>query len=477
MPQFVNREQELAELDALAAAPGAQLIMMYGRRRIGKTTLITHWARQTGLPMFYWVAKRDPRDLLLANFGRAVYTWQHGDGADIDIRPRDWEQAFKMLRQAIGDRRSIIILDELPYALQQDSGLGSHLQAAWDHLFQDSQAIIVLSGSHIGMLTDLTQYQSPLYGRLTAQFPLYPFRFGEIEAFLPNYDSFQQLAVYALLGGVPAYLERWRDAQPLKANVERLFLQRTGWFRNEPQILINDLTERETSNYEAILKAIAAGHHERQAIASYAFVKSTALSHYLPRLLELRFIERRIPVTTPLADLKTSRKTRYYLRDHFLRFYYRFIDPNLHLLDGGLPHRLWQMIEDNFRAFVALTFEEVCLDLLVAQAQKGSLPFAPDNVGSHWSKSVQIDAAAINWRDKQLLLGECKWGDRPVSRQVLTDLLAVKSPKVLADLPDGGAGWTVHHILFGRHGFTAAATELADSQQVRLLTLPQMVGR
>lgn len=92
MPQFVNREQELAELDALAAAPGAQLIMMYGRRRIGKKTLLTHWARQTGLPMFYWVAKRDPRDLLLANFGRAVYTWQYGDGADMDIRPRDWEQ-------------------------------------------------------------------------------------------------------------------------------------------------------------------------------------------------------------------------------------------------------------------------------------------------------------------------------------------------------------------------------------------------
>lgn len=474
IPNFVNRQQELAELDNLIQQPGAQLIMMYGRRRVGKTTLLTHWAERAGLPTFYWVAKRDPRDLLLANLARALCAWQHGSDADLTIQPRDWEQLFKMLAQAVGDRRTIIILDELPYALQQDSGLGSHIQAAWDHLFKESQAILVLSGSHIGMLTNLIQYQAPLYGRLTAQLPLYPLRFSEIQPFLPRYDSWQRLAVYALLGGVPAYLERWRDSEPLKANVERLFLQRTGWFRNEPQILVSDLTERETVNYEAILKVIAAGHHEREVIARYAALKSTALSHYLPRLLDLRFVERRIPATVPLADLKTSRKTRYYLRDPFLRFYYRFIDPNLYLLDGGLSRRLWQMIEDNFHAFVALTFEEVCLNWLVRQAQRGRLPFAADNVGAHWSKTVQVDAMAINWREKQLLLGECKWGDAPVSRSVLRELLEVKTAKVLAELPDGGADWQVHYALFGRQAFTAATEELAAQRGVQLIALPQI---
>jgi len=474
MGEFVNRQQELAMLDDLIQQPGAQLIMLYGRRRIGKTTLLTHWAKQTGLPTFYWVGKRDPRELLLGNLARAIYGWQYGGDADLTIQPRDWEQAFKMLAEAVGDRRAIVILDELPYALQQDSGLGSHLQAAWDHFFKESQAILILSGSHIGMLTDLIQYQAPLYGRLTAQFPLYPLRFGDIHPFLPHYDSYQRLAVYTVLGGVPAYLERWRDHEPLKANVERLFLQRTGWFRNEPQVLISDLTERETVNYEAILKVIAAGHHEREAIASYSAIKSTSLSHYLPRLLDLRFVERRIPATVPLAELKTSRKTRYYLRDHFLRFYYRFIDPNLHLLDGGLPHRLWQMIEDNFRSFVALTFEEICLDWMIGQAQAGKLPFAADNVGAHWSKTVQVDVVAINWRERQLLLGECKWGDAPVGRRVLTELMANKTPKVLADLPDGGAGWTVHYALFARQAFTAATETLAADHGVLLLTLPQI---
>ncbi len=474
MSQFINRHHELALLDNLIQQPGAHLIMLYGRRRIGKTTLITHWARQTSLPTFYWVAKRDPRDLLLGNLGRAIYAWQHGGESDVAIQPRDWEQAFKMLDAAVGNRRAIVILDELPYALQQDSGLGSHLQAAWDHLFKESQIILILSDSHIGMLTDLIQYQSPLYGRLTAQFPLHPLRFADCQAFLPRYDSWQRLAIYAILGGVPAYLERWRDSESLKANVERLFLQRTGWFRNEPQVLVSDLTERETVNYEAILKVIAAGHHEREAIASYAALKSTALSHYLPRLIELQFVERRIPATVPLAELKTSRKTRYYLRDPFLRFYYRFIDPNLHLLYGGLPHRLWQMIEDNFRAFVALTFEEICLAWLVTQAQREKLPFAADNVGAHWSKTVQVDVAAINWRERQLLLGECKWGDALVSRSVLAELIEVKTSKVLADLPDGGDGWTVHYALFARQAFTGAAHSLAAQHGVRLLTLPEI---
>ena len=476
MAQFINRQQELQTLDELIQEPGAQLIMLYGRRRVGKTTLLTHWARQTGLPVFYWVAKRDPRELLLANLARAIYAWQHNADVDIPIQPQDWEQVFKMLAQAAGDRQAIVILDELPYALQQDSGLGSHLQAAWDHLFKDRRAILILSGSHIGMLTDLIRYQAPLYGRLTAQFPLYPLRFADISAFLPRYDVQQRLAVFAILGGVPAYLERWQDNLSLKENVERLFLKRTGWFRNEPQVLISDLTERETVNYEAILKTIAAGHHDRESIAAHAAIKNTALSHYLPRLMDLQFVERRIPATVPLKELKTSRRSRYYLRDPFLRFYYRFIDPNLHLIDGGLPNRLWQMIEDNFRAFVALTFEALCLEWLVHQAQNNKLPFVPDNVGSHWSKTVQVDAVAINWREKQVLLGECKWGDQTVSRQQLTELIVEKTPRLLADLPDGGAEWTVHYLFFARRAFSQAAQVLAGEHKVQLITLSQILS-
>ena len=478
MVEFINRQSEIQILDNLLQADTAQFVMLFGRRRIGKTRLMTHWSRQTTLPTLYWVAKRDPKEALMTNLAQTIYAWQNDlDYTDIEIRPSSWEAVFRMLAQAIGDQKVIVILDELPYALQQDAGLGSHLQAAWDHLFKDSKALLFLSGSHIGMLTDLTTYQAPLYGRLTHQFPLYPFAFKEITPFLPNYDTEKRLAVYAILGGVPAYLERWDDTQSISQNVTSLFLQRTGWFRNEPFVLISDLTQRETTSYEAIVQAIADGRHRRDNIAAYAAIPSTSLSHYLARLIELQFVERRVPATVPLAQIKTSRQSRYHLRDPFLRFYYRFINPNLHLIERGLSHRLWQMMSDNLRAFVAYTFEELCRNWVLQQAQQGTqLPFPPDNIGSHWSKTVQVDVVAIAWREKQLLLGECKWGDSAVSRQVITELIEKKTPKLLQSLPDKGAGWEVHYAFFGRHSFTTAAKEAGTAVGAMFITLVDIIN-
>jgi AAA+ ATPase superfamily predicted ATPase len=462
-------------LDRFAGRAGAQFVAVYGRRRVGKTTLLTTWADRSGLPTLYWVAKRDPKETLIANLAQTIYAWERGlDQVDVDIRPVSWEAVLRMLAQAVGERRAIVILDELPYAMEQDAGLGSHIQAAWDHLFKDSQVLLFLSGSHIGMMTDLMAYQAPLYGRLTAQLPVLPLSFAHIREFLPRYDVQRRLAVYAVLGGVPAYLERWDDHDTLAGNVERLFLQRTGWFRNEPLVLVSDLSRRETANYEAILKAIADGRHSREDIAAFTAIPTSSLSHYLPRLLDLKLIERRVPATTPLAQIKTSKQSRYYLRDPFLRFYYRFVDPNLHLIERGLTHRLWQMVEDNFRAFVALTFEEVCYAWALQQAQAGLLPFAPDNVGSHWSRDVQVDVVAVAWRERQILLGECKWGDRPVNRAVVTELVEQKTPKVLRGLPDKGQGWTVHYTFFGRASFTEAAQTEAAAVGARLLNLEQM---
>lgn len=474
MAQFINRRHELRLLDSIVQEPGAQFVMVYGRRRVGKTTLLTHWAKQTGLPMLYWVAKKDPRELLMSNLARAIYGWQYDTDATIPIMPQDWEQVFRMLAQAVGNRHAIVILDELPYALQQDRGLGTHLQAAWDHLFKDTNIRLFLSGSHIGMLTDLIQYQAPLYGRLTAQFPLYPLKFGEIQAFLPEYDAYERLAVYAMMGGVPAYLERWKKAGSLKLNVEQLFLQRTSWFRNEPLVLISDLTDRETFNYEAILKAIAAGHHGRDEIAAAAMLNSTALSHYLPKLEALHLVERRIPATVPPDKMKTSKRSRYYLADPFLRFHYRFIDQNLHLIESGLPQRLWKMIQSHLRAFVALEFENLCREWIIHQAEQEKLPFIPENVGAHWSPQVQVDVVAINWTEKRILLGECKWGDRPVGRQIVAELVESKTPKLLQELPDKGEDWQVQHIFFGRHSFTDAARMEAGRNQAMTRTLAQL---
>ena len=148
-------------------------------------------------------------------------------------------------------------------------------------------------------------------------------------------------------------------------------------------VLVSDLTQRETESYEAILRAIAAGKHARDDISSFAVIPSTSLSHYLTRLIDLGLIERRIPATVPIEKRQTSRLSRYHLRDSYLRFHFRFVDPNLHLIEQGLSSRLWSNMMEQFRAFEAATFEDLCRTWTLAQAQNGQLPFEPEMIGSH----------------------------------------------------------------------------------------------
>jgi AAA+ ATPase superfamily predicted ATPase len=471
MAKFINREREIAVLNKLVAKPHAQFVMVHGRRRVGKTTLLTTWAGQTDLPTFYWVAKRESQAALLANFAQHVWAWEHQqDQPEVDLRPADWDAALTMLAKAIGNRNCIVIIDELPYLLESDPAFASYLQAAWDRRFQNTKSKIFVSGSHVGMMTRLLEYQAPLYGRFTMQLPVQPLAFPDIEKFLPHYDVHKRLAVYSILGGVPAYLERWQSSDSLQANIERLFLQRTGWFRNEPMVLVSDLTQRETESYESILRAIAAGKHTRDDISSTAVIPSTSLSHYLIRLIDLGLIERRIPATVPIEKRQTSRHSRYHLRDSYLRFYYRFVDPNLHLIEQGLSNRLWANMTQQFRAFVAATFEDLCRTWTLAQAQNGRLPFEPEMIGSHWSPDAQVDVVAIDWQSKQILLGEAKWGEGKVGREVVRELIE-KTPKVV---PGSKEDWAVHYVLFAREGFTESAREEAKKFRARLLTLAEM---
>ncbi len=471
MSDFINRDQEIAELNQIAAGPDAQFVMVYGRRRVGKTTLLTTWAARSGLPTFYWVAKREGRTTLMSNLAQHVWAWEHGqDRADVDLRPADWDVALTILAKAVGSRKCIVILDELPYLLESDPSFASYLQAAWDHQFKQTKAKLFLSGSHVGMMTRLLEYQAPLYGRFTTQLPIQPLAFPDIAQFLPGYEVHKRLAVYAVLGGIPAYLERWRSNETLSANIERLFLQRTGWFRNEPMVLVSDLTQRETETYETVLRAIAAGKHTRDDIADTAVISSTSLSHYLTRLIDLGLIERRIPATVPIAKRQTSRQSRYFLRDSYLRFYYRFVDPNLHLIEQGLSRRLWSSTTDQFRAFVAAAFEDLCRTWTLTQAQNGQLPFEPEVIGSHWAADAQVDVVAINWQSKQILLGEAKWGEGKVGREVIRELID-KTPKVA---PEQGAGWQIHYAFFAREGFTEPAQTEAKKYASILLTLAKM---
>lgn len=465
MSKFVGRHRELEELNRILSQRGAQFILVYGRRRVGKTTLLLNWAEQSGKPYIYWVANRDTPAQVRLGFTRAVWRWAHPESQAVP-RFDTWEDAFETTAQLVGDQPVILILDEFSYATESDPSLASHLQAAWDHLFKDRNVTIVLSGSHIGMMVDLMGYQAPLYGRFTAQFPVDPLPFAALRDFLPHYTAAERVAVYAVTGGVPAYLERFDDRRSLTENLRELFMQRTSIFRTEPFFLIGDVIRRETQTYEAVLKSIAAGNRTPQDIGNTLGVSSSYLSPYLKQLEELHLVRRRIPATTPPERREKTKTSQYHLTDPYLRFYFRFIAPNADLVEQGLSQVLWDRISDQFRAFVGMTaFEDLCREWVLLKARAGKLPMVPELVGSHWSTDAQVDVVAVNWHDKAILLGECKWGVDDVGRSVVRELVD-KAPKFVPS-----EGWQVHYIYFARAGFTDAARQEAQTVGAMLIDL------
>jgi AAA+ ATPase superfamily predicted ATPase len=471
MGRFVGRQRELDELNQVQAQGGAQFLLVYGRRRVGKTTLILRWAQQTGRPVIYWVATRDTPAQVRFGFTQALWAWAY-PGSQAVPRFDAWSEVFETAAQLIGDQPVILIMDEFSYAAESDASLPSNLQAAWDHLFKDRNATIVLAGSHIGMMVELMGYHAPLYGRFTAQLPVDPLPFPALRDFLPRYPAAERVAVYAVTGGIPAYLERFDSTESIGANIQRLFMRRTGMFRSEPFLLVGDVIRRETQTYEAVLKAVASGRRTPQEIGSMLGVTSSYLSPYLKQLETLHLIDRRLPATIPPDRRGTSRSSRYHLADPYLRFYFRFIAPNLGLVEQELTGLLWERMSEQFRAFIGVTaFEDLCREWTLVQARAGRLPFVPEIVGSHWAQDVQVDVVALNWREQAILLGECKWGVDAVGRSVVRELVEEKTPKVLQALPDSGEGWTAHHALFARAGFTGAAQAEAQAHKATLIDL------
>ncbi len=469
---FVDRKHELNFLNNLIARsrPGpAQLALMYGRRRVGKSELLMQWAAQSGLPFTYWEAVKETATQQRARLFAKLLN------VPISAAPvhRSWPELWDAAAPLLKAKRQILILDELPYAAESDSAMLSSLQYAWDQHFQKSELVIVLCGSQVRVMETLFSRQSPLFGRMTAQWRLDPLPFSSLAEFFPKWDADARVASYAMLGGIPAYLN-WLDPDmDLIGNIRQVILNPGSMFLAEPAFLMYDEV-REPSSYLAILKAMGSGAHTLTEISEKSFIPTTSMNFYLNTLQELYLVERRLPVTQPKVERGRSKSGRYHLSDPYFRFYFQFLEPFL----STSPFDTEQVVEAvrrNLRAFVGVTaFEDLCRQWVLDQAKAGQLPFLPDSVGSHWSSKVQVDVAAINWKTHDILLGECKWGSDRVDRQVARDLIEKKTPLVVKDLPERSESWRVHYALFARSGFTPAAVAEMKKVQGNLIDLKQI---
>ncbi len=462
--KFVNRRWELGVLDEMWDASESRFLVLYGRRRIGKTRLLTHWLGARAPRAIYWVAKPASSVSLLRSFSQAVHQAQGETRADPEFTYPSWEMAWQEVARLTRTGRLALFLDEFTYTLDATPDLSGTLQNAWDQTLSRSDLFLVLAGSHMGMMErELLAYRAPLYGRASGRLLLQQLPFSALAELFPAYDAAERVALYAVLGGIPAYLERFDSRRSLSHNIKTRLLTPVNLLQEEPRLLLQEqLTE--PRNYMAILEAIAQGHRVPQEIAASTGLAGSHVSKYLGVLQNLRLVRRDVPATVRRPE--RSRKGRYAITDPYLRFYFRFLARRQEDIALGRIQATWQHIRRQLISFIgANTFEELCREWVSVRGDAGQLPLVPERVGSYWSKEAQVDVVAVDWSEKQIMLGEVKWSRDPVARSVVGGLVA-KTGRVV---PAGD--WTVHYAFFARAGFTDAARAAADEVGAVLVDL------
>ncbi|MCC6602772.1 MAG: ATP-binding protein [Anaerolineae bacterium] len=452
---FKGRTRELQTLDRLWAAPDATLLILYGRRRVGKTRLIQQWMQQERRRAFYWMAEPSSALDQLRSFSQAIYNFANPQApAPPEFTYATWEQAWRQVANLAQTERLALFVDEFTYVLEIDPGVAGVLQKVWDHGLKESNLFLTLCGSHLGMMhRHLLSYQAPLYGRATQQLQLQPIPFGCMSDFFPDYQTDERVALYAIFGGIPAYWERVNPQESISDNIRHQLLTPNNLMQAEPRLLLQDFIQ-DPHNYVSILKAIARGDRTQKEISIRTGLAQGHVSKYLSTLRDAGFVERRVPITAG----ESSRHGRYHVIDPYLRFYYRFLADRQTQLAMGETDMALAEIKKHLLDFIAAhTWEELCREWTLRAGARGLLDVAVDQVGSGWTKKAQVDVVALNSMEKTIVLGECKWQTRPIERDVLRKLI----DKTAEIVPKQGQ-WRVAYLGFAREGWTTAAQALAD---------------
>ncbi|WP_374686616.1 ATP-binding protein [Promineifilum sp.] len=454
---FVGRRRELEVLDRLWDSNRATLLILYGRRRVGKTRLLTHWLRQRPEQGLYWVA--EPASLLtqLRSFSQALMSFMDPEAeVPADFSFSTWELALRQVANFAQGRRVALFIDEVTYLIDVDPGFVGTLQKIWDRWLSESNVMLVLSGSQMGLMQKhLLQYEAPLYGRATAHIQLPPLPYGTTSDYFPDYGPADRVAVYGMWGGVPAYWERLDPRQSVLENFRLNVLPAHAWMVDESRILLQDFIT-DMHNYVGILRAVANEQQTMGEISQRTGLDSSKASFYLSVLRDTGFVRRDVPISQRGRD---SRRGRYVVTDPYLRFFYHFISAHQSKLALGQSGPVMQQLEESLPAFLERnTWLEMCRDWTLLAAGHGALPAAVDEVGAEWASSYEVDVVGIGEETQSLVLGDCYWRAEPLGLEAVEALVK----KTAHLIPKQGDEWRVHYVLFSAAGWTEAAAARAE---------------
>lgn len=462
---FVGRERELAQLNKLYASNRFEFAVIYGRRRVGKSTLIKEFCKNK--TAIYYIAIESGSENNLRAISKSVFSYTMPGLVSIPAF-EDFEKMFDYIYEIAKEERIILVIDEYPYLAGAERSISSLLQKVIDEKFKDSKLFLILCGSSMSFMEhQVLGYQSPLYGRRTAQFKIRSFDFFEARKFYQNFSLVDEAVIYGVVGGIPYYLNVIDDQKSVKQNIiDAIFNENALLFEEPANLLKQELREPQT--YNSIITAVAKGASRLNEIASKAGLETSVCSKYISALIALGLIRKEKPVTE-----KESKRSIYLLEDNLFRFWYCFLADNMTAVVSDQGEQLFNVeVSPKLANYMGHIFEDICQQYLLRLSAKNALPLMIKDIGRWWGnnpirrKQQEIDIMAVS--DNDAIFAECKWTDKVVSVDIAEDLLAK------AEIFNYKRKF---FYIFSKTGFSAGLIDFAkEHENFKLVSLEQMIA-
>lgn len=460
--KFINRQEELQSLEELyeKTKQSAQFLVLYGKRRVGKTELIKH--AFISKPFLYYLATKGTTKDQLRTLTQLVASYFHEEYLSQDAFPT-FRELFDYLGKKLREsgERLVFVIDEFPYLAESNKAVSSYFQYGWDEQLKNTHVLFVLMGSSIAMMQKhVLSQKAPLFDRRTSSWLVDPFNFTQARKFYQKASFERAFSFFAILGGVPAYLKEFNEEKSLTQNIEEKILKKREFLNLEPDYLISE-EFKEPNKYLTILKGIGLGRTRYGELISATGLENNELSSYLNTLIELRIVKRELPITE--KNPHNSKQGTYSLADSFLRFYFSMIYPNQSLIEAGSSGALFERFGEVLTNLLAKAYEDASTEFIKDAIKQGVLPIF-EQFGRWWEKDTEIDLVGLNGHDNAVLFVETKWNTKPIGTEVLNGL-----KKKASALVWGRLGKKEYYALIAKGGFTKELIEQAKQEKVVLI--------
>ena len=444
---FINREKEMETLSREYKKQNS-FVVIYGRRRVGKTTLIKEFIKDK--KAFYFFADKQNENLQIERFKNQIAE-SFKDEFLKKIEIKDWDTLFEYLIMKISNEKFVLVIDEFQYLTLINKNFSSIFQRIYDEKLKDKNIMIILCGSLISMMySETLAYDSPLYGRRTAQIKLQPIKIKYYDRFFKNKSIQDLIELYSITGGIPKYILSIDRDQSALYNIENNLFDKNNYLYSEPKFLLQEEVN-DLSRYFSILNAISIGHTKMSSISSYLQINAGGISAYISKLIELDIIEKEVPIT---ENIDNSKKVLYKIKDNYLKFWFAYIYPYQSYFEIENLTYVKNKIRSEFELYVSKIYED-----LARESMWENVPFPLLKVGRWWDKNTEVDIVALGENNK-IIFGECKYSKKQVGLSVLKEL-----QEKAKNIKWNNSNREEYFILFSKSGFSEELEELAQREK------------